>query len=179
MQHCSCEGNPATEAVQTPWLPFSASADSPALPLVAPTSVPLPSTATLSLENSATRKLKLGDGTCIEFTADEAGPPPAISFADNLPGLNRMWDDRSGNWDGQSALVIKGIPIPIVYWRAVYGRLKSEKSGKAWKVGDWKKLKRSWSEWKVSFLFFFHLISASNIIYSLVDHLAMAPEQRN
>lgn len=77
-----------------------------------------------------------------------------------------MWDDRYGDWDGHSALVIKGYHIPVVYWREVYGRLKSETSGKTWRVGDWRRIKGSWCEWKVGFYFLLSLKIVSNT-YSL------------
>ncbi|KAF8814126.1 hypothetical protein BYT27DRAFT_7082881 [Phlegmacium glaucopus] len=56
-----------------------------------------------------------------------------------------MWDDTSEYWDGHSVLVIKGVPIPIVYWKEVYAR---SKSGGSWKQGHWKRAKGSWCEWK-------------------------------
>ena len=49
----------------------------------------------------------------------------AISFANDLPQLNRMWDDTSEFLDGHLVLVIKGVAIPIVYWKEVYAQLKT------------------------------------------------------
>lgn len=97
-----------------------------------------------------TRTIVLGNETCLEFTEQDVGPPPVISFANDLPRLNRMWDDTSANWDGHSVLVIKGIPIPIIYWKEVYARTKS---GGSWKSGHWKRVKGSWCEWKVSVVY--------------------------
>jgi hypothetical protein len=96
--------------------------------------------------NPKTRTVVLGDGTCVEFTANYVGPAPAILFANDLPQLNRMWDDTSGFWDGHSVLIIKGVPIPIVYWKEVYARSKS--GGLSWKPGHWKRVKGSWCEWE-------------------------------
>ncbi|KDR69977.1 hypothetical protein GALMADRAFT_271748 [Galerina marginata CBS 339.88] len=93
----------------------------------------------------ATRTITLGNGTCLEFAASDVGPAPAISFANDLPQLNRMWDDTSKHWGGHSALIIKGCHIPIVYWKAVYAR---SKSAGCWKPGQWKRAKGSWSAWK-------------------------------
>lgn len=85
----------------------------------------------------------------LSFHADDVRPPPAISFADNLRLLNEMWDDTPGHWGGHSVLKIKGVPIPIVYWREVYARSKSG----GLKPNQWKQLKGSWFEWKVSISF--------------------------
>ncbi|KAF8802225.1 hypothetical protein BYT27DRAFT_7261332 [Phlegmacium glaucopus] len=89
-----------------------------------PVPVPVPSTGGKLKLRSWT--IILGDGTRhVEFTADNVGPPPAISFANDLPQLNRMWDDTSEYWDGHSVLVIKGVPHR-----------------------HWKRAKGSWCEWK-------------------------------
>ena len=64
--------------------------------------------------------------------------PLAVSFAEDLPLLNQMWDDTPPHWQGNSALIIRGVPIPIVYWKRVYSRLH----------GEWRGLKSNWSLWK-------------------------------
>jgi hypothetical protein len=101
------------------------------------------------------RTLKLGNSTIISFTPDDVPLPPAPTFAHDLPRLNRMWDDTSTYWDGQSALRIKGIPIAIIHWPIVYA---SSKVDGPWKSGHWNVLKSHHSEWKVRrtpfFLFF-------------------------
>ncbi|KAF8812058.1 hypothetical protein BYT27DRAFT_7088197 [Phlegmacium glaucopus] len=56
-----------------------------------------------------------------------------------------MWDDTSTNWDGQSALHIKDVPIAIVYWPFVYA---SSKVDGPWKSRQWNVLKSRHSEWK-------------------------------
>jgi hypothetical protein len=119
---------------------------------------PVPSPSPIPHQNMAppssvpsplkTRTISLGDGTRVEFTANDIGPAPAISFANDLPRLNRMWDDTSEFWDGHSVLVIKGVPIPIVYWKEVYARSKA--GGLSWKPRHWKRVKGSWCEWEVS-----------------------------
>jgi len=93
-----------------------------------------------------TRSITFANGTWLEFHADDVRPPPAVSFADDLRLLNEMWDDTPGHWGGHSALNIKGVPIPIVYWKEVYARSKSG----GWKPNQWKQVKGSWFEWKVS-----------------------------
>jgi hypothetical protein len=92
------------------------------------------------------RTLKLGNNTIISFTPDDVPLPPAPTFAHDLPRLNRMWDDTSTYWDGQSALRIKGIPIAIIYWPIIYA---SSKVDGPWKSGHWNILKSRHSEWKV------------------------------
>jgi hypothetical protein len=86
------------------------------------------------------RSLTLGNGVVLQFTEEDIPTPPAISFAENLTLLNQMWDDTPPHWQGHSALIIRGIPIPIVYWRKIYSRLH----------GEWKGLKSNWSLWKAS-----------------------------
>jgi hypothetical protein len=116
---------------------------------------PVPTSADLSSpsrssnsKQKTTRSITFANGTWLEFHADDVRPPPAISFADNLRLLNEMWDDTPGHWGGRSVLNIKGVPIPIVYWKEVYARSKSG----GWKPRQWKQVKGSWFEWKVSII---------------------------
>ncbi|KAF8812084.1 hypothetical protein BYT27DRAFT_7133573 [Phlegmacium glaucopus] len=95
--------------------------------------------------SEACRTLTLGNSTTLTFTPDDVPFPPAPTFADDLPRLNRMWDDTSTNWDGQSALHIKDVPIAIVYWPFVYA---SSKVDGPWKSRQWNVLKSRHSEWK-------------------------------
>lgn len=136
----------------TPSTPLNVSSNSSVPPPSSPSplqpSKPLPSTTTPQ-QKQKTRTITLAGGLRVEFTANDIGLAPLISFADDLPKLNRMWDDISPYWDGRSALLIKGLPIPIVYWKSVYGRTKS--GGLPLKADEWRGLKGRWSEWKVSF----------------------------
>ena len=105
-----------------------------------------PSPSSISNSKQAmTRSITFANGKWLEFRADDVRPPPAITFADDLRLLNEMWDDTPGHWGGHSALNIKGVPIPIVYWKEVYARSKSG----GWKPNQWKQVKGSWFEWKV------------------------------
>jgi len=104
------------------------------------------SQATTTISSPEARTIKLGNGTTLTFTPDDVPFPPAPTFADDLPRLNRMWDDMSTDWDGQSALHIRDIPIAIVYWPAVYA---SSKVDGPWKSRQWNVLKSRHSEWKV------------------------------
>jgi len=88
------------------------------------------------------RVLTFGNGGgVLEFMEGDIPTPPVILFAENLALLNQMWDDAPSHWQGNSVLVICGVPIPIVYWKNIYSRLH----------GEWKGLKSNWSLWKASF----------------------------
>lgn len=153
----SAHGNPFPHFFTPHPLPFvphsypfePAALQRQAMPTVRPHSTPptapFAPSPTAPSDAKPTRTIVLGHGQCVEFTAHDVGPPPAVSFANDLPQLNRMWDDTSKHWDGHSVLTIKGTPIPIVYWKEVYARSKSG----VWKPGHWKQVKGRWSEWKV------------------------------
>ena len=106
-----------------------------------------------------TRSITLGNGTVVSFTADDVPPPPAISFAsrEDIFLLNRMWDDTSAFWGGSSVLEIKGVPIPIVYWKAVYSQRMKGRNGKGdptWKPRQWKAVKGHYFNWRVRVILF-------------------------
>jgi hypothetical protein len=134
-----------------------------------------------------TRSITFADGSWLEFHADDVRPPPAISFADDLRLLNAMWDDTPGQWGGHSALNIKGVPVPIVYWKDVYARSKSG----GWKPSQWKQVKGSWFEWKVivkrwrqgsedDFWREFSTASGKRLTYTaIVDRLAQARKEND
>ncbi|KAF8907238.1 hypothetical protein CPB84DRAFT_1843947 [Gymnopilus junonius] len=92
-----------------------------------------------------TRTLTLGNGRKLVFTADDIPSPPAVSFAHDIPTLNKMWDDTSEHWDNNSQLWIKGIPIPIIYWKDIY----TSKPNVNWKPRQWKGIKGKCFNWKV------------------------------
>ena len=89
-----------------------------------------------------------GDGTELMFTEADVGSPPLTGFADDVAGLNRMWDDTTPNWGGTSVLEIKGHTMPIVYWKDVY---MNSNRGSPWKLCQWQGMKSKWFNWKVSF----------------------------
>ncbi|KJA28489.1 hypothetical protein HYPSUDRAFT_155771 [Hypholoma sublateritium FD-334 SS-4] len=100
-----------------------------------------------------TRSVTLGNGTIVSFTADDVPPPPAISFAsrEDISLLNRMWDDTSPFWGGLSVLEIKGVPIPIIYWKAVYSQRMKGRNGRGdptWKPRQWKAVKGHYFNWR-------------------------------
>lgn len=100
-----------------------------------------------SVDAVITRTLVLGDMTRITFTAADVKAPPIISFAHDIAGLNRMWDDTSSNWDNVSPLVICGCPIALVYWRNVYK--SSRGKNEHWKPGQWRGTKDKWFKWRI------------------------------
>ena len=114
------------------------------------TSVPQISTFPATSSSAPTRTIILGDGTELTFTEADVGSPPLTGFADDVAGLNRMWDDTTPNWGGTSVLEIKGHPIPIVYWKDVY---MNSNRGFPWKPRQWHGMKSKWFNWKVSFFF--------------------------
>lgn len=89
------------------------------------------------------RLLVLGNGTALQISGDSIPDPPAVSFADDIPRLNSMWDDTTPHWCGRSPLVVGGHPIPVSYWPELY---------KYGKKDQWKGTKTKWFEWKVCFL---------------------------
>ncbi|KAG2117436.1 hypothetical protein BD769DRAFT_1362816 [Suillus cothurnatus] len=66
------------------------------------------------------RHLKLGDGTKVSFVVSDVPDPVTVTFKQDIPRLNAMWDDTSPYWREESVLTIEGCPIPIVYWPHVY-----------------------------------------------------------
>ncbi len=105
-----------------------------------PTSSPLP-----------LRSLVLANGTRVEFTAADVPPPPSMSFAHDIPLLNSMWDDASSHWGNYSVLNIRGVYIPIIYWKKVYSRCPNG-GGAAWKPKQWQSIKNNYSKWQVRFV---------------------------
>jgi hypothetical protein len=87
------------------------------------------------------RHLKLGDGTKVSFVVSDVPDPVTVTFKQDIPRLNAMWDDTSPYWREESVLTIEGCPIPIVYWPHVYHYGK---------YGQWQGTKSQWSGWRVS-----------------------------
>jgi hypothetical protein len=88
-----------------------------------------------------TRALELGNGVTIRFTEADVPNPPALTFANDISRLNCVWDDTSEFWDAtQAPFAVKGEPIALVHWQALYSR---------WKGKQWDGLKKPYSNWKV------------------------------
>lgn len=113
------------------------------------TSFPLPGPGAPSY-HLQTRSITLAGGVRLTFNENEVPTAPSIMFArhleKDLPLLNAMWDDHTEHWAGTSFLDIKGHPIPLVYWKEIY----TAKQGNSWKLGQWKRIKGNYFDWKVS-----------------------------
>ena len=108
-----------------------------------------PSEDTLSGLPPTCRRLCLGNGTILNFTKDEVGDPPAVSFANNISCLIQTWDDTLDDWNpNKCVLHIQGQPIALVYWRDVYIYGKK---------GQWKGIQNRWTDWQVCVFFFYQL----------------------
>ncbi|KAF9056886.1 hypothetical protein BDP27DRAFT_1454275 [Rhodocollybia butyracea] len=65
-----------------------------------------------------------------------------LSFANDIPRLDRIWDDEGANWNAEECRKIssiKGIAVALRYWREIYSNKKDKR---------WKGIKASWTEWK-------------------------------
>jgi len=140
-------------------IPMTATPPLPSEQITAPNGLPIqlhPATPSVSeISTSAatsssvpTRTIILGDGTELTFMEADVGSPPLTGFADDVAGLNKMWDDTTPNWGGMLVLEIKGHPIPIIYWKDVY---INSNCGSPWKPRQWHGMKSKWFNWKVSF----------------------------
>jgi hypothetical protein len=99
---------------------------------------------TLSGPPLTCRQLCLGNGTVLNFTKEEVGDPPAISFANNILCLIQTWDDTSDDWNpNKCVLHIQRQPIALIYWRDVYIYGKK---------GQWKGIQNRWTDWQVCVL---------------------------
>jgi hypothetical protein len=100
---------------------------------------------TLSGLTPTCHQLCLGNGTILNFTKEEVGDPPAISFANDIPCLIQIWDDTLDEWNPHKCVLhIQGHPIALVYWRDVYIYGKK---------GQWKGIQNRWTDWQVCILF--------------------------
>ena len=86
------------------------------------------------------RVLKLGDGTLLHLADGDIPDPPAVSFVDDIPRLNGMWDDRTEHWQGRSVITIQGHPIAIEYWPLLY---------RYGRDNQWKGTKSKWTDYRV------------------------------
>jgi len=84
--------------------------------------------------------LKLGNGTLLHLADDEIPDPPAVSFVNDIPRLNAMWDDHTEHWEGKSVFTIQGHPIAIEHWPLLY-RYGRER--------QWQGTKSRWSDYWV------------------------------
>lgn len=106
------------------------------------------------------RPLILDDGRQLSITESDVPDPPVVSFAENIPQLNRMWDNTSCHWQNKSPLVIQGVPIPIKHWPEIY---------RYWKEGQWQGTKGKWWEWKVSSICLFSALRAKFLLQIVIE----------
>ncbi|KAJ3781277.1 hypothetical protein GGU10DRAFT_277862 [Lentinula aff. detonsa] len=71
--------------------------------------------------NGMVYKLTIGRGQVIQYRYSDVREPRQISFATNIPRLDRVWDDDCSNWDpvdcGKNLLEINGTAIAVRYWQ--------------------------------------------------------------
>ncbi|KAF9072470.1 hypothetical protein BDP27DRAFT_1320516 [Rhodocollybia butyracea] len=95
-----------------------------------------------SCESIRTYAVMLAGTQALTFTYNDIPDPRQISFADDIPRLDRVWDDERANWDASECsklLVIKGTPVALRYWPDVYRNKNDQR---------WKGIKATWTEWK-------------------------------
>ncbi|KAG2062643.1 hypothetical protein BDR04DRAFT_1123806, partial [Suillus decipiens] len=95
----------------------------------------------LAVEQGSSNKLRvlnLRDGTILQLADDNIPDPPAVSFANDIPHLNVMWDDCSMHWLNESVFAIQGHHIAIKYWPSLYHYGYNQ---------QWKGTKHKWSGW--------------------------------
>ena len=83
----------------------------------------------------------LGNGTELKLPLTEIPDPPVVSFVDNIPWLNHMWDNTLIHWQEDSQLHIQGQAIALSHWPVLYKYLGAP---------TWKGIKGKFFEWKVS-----------------------------
>ncbi|KAG1887735.1 hypothetical protein F4604DRAFT_1916555 [Suillus subluteus] len=94
---------------------------------------------TIAQANDELHHIKLGDGSTVSFVVNNTPDPVAVTFIQDIPRLNAMWDDTSSHWGGESVLTIEGHPIPIKYWPEVYHYGKT---------CQWEGTKSCWTDWR-------------------------------
>ncbi|KAK0496988.1 hypothetical protein EDD18DRAFT_1352840 [Armillaria luteobubalina] len=87
--------------------------------------------------------LQLGGGRGeLYFTDADVPVAPLYWSAKNIDHFAKMWDDDSCCWaPGHDALHIKGIPIPVKLFPAVY------RGGSGTVKAQWARIKNQWSLW--------------------------------
>ncbi|KAF8209788.1 hypothetical protein K438DRAFT_1665923 [Mycena galopus ATCC 62051] len=111
---------PAPDAVDSPMVSVSPDADGHETPSI--------------------RTLRLAGSKFVTFGESDIPDPPAVSYAKNFEDLLGVWNDKFPQWTGTSPLMIKNIPIPLVYYPLVY---------KYWKGTQWHGVKKVWFQWKI------------------------------
>ncbi len=104
---------------------------SPAMP-----SLPTEVTDSLNSRESDNMKTVFLDDLAVTFDPAKVPSIPAISFADDIPGLAK-------NWHSSNLLVLGGHGIPIKHWDKIYkARFNIKKNA-------WKSFRSTYSNWQV------------------------------
>lgn len=97
--------------------------------------------------NDMTYTITIGNGERVTFKYVDILDPPQLTFATNIPRLDRVWDDERPNWDADDCAkisVLRGVTVALRYWPDVF-KFKDDKR--------WLAAKTNWTEWKVCCLF--------------------------
>lgn len=92
---------------------------------------------------SWTKTLHLACGI-LHFKPSDIPPIPVDFFERNVAVLDRMWDDRSPQWNASSPLILSGdlngvptqLPIAVIYWPKLYQKDQTSRwrsSGQTWR----------------------------------------------
>lgn len=130
------------------------------------TSGSLPTPEDNSDGETRTRTLQMAGTKSVTFCESDIPDPPAVSYAKSVEDLLDVWSDQSPRWSGTSPLRINEVPIPLVYWPDVY---------KYWKGSQWKGVKKTWFDWKVSILYDATSLNNANYIQILVGAMSRMP----
>ena len=83
--------------------------------------------------------LKLRDISMTILDADIPEPPP-LRCNGRIEDIAAIWNDGKATWTRSSPLRIKGVSIPVIYWRELYQHRRTD---------QWSLLKRRWWDYKV------------------------------
>ncbi len=130
----------------------------------------LSSEDTLSGLTPICHQLCLGNGTILNFTKEEVGDPPAISFANDISCLIQTWNDTLNDWNpNKCVLHIQGQPIALIYWRDVYIYGKK---------GQWKGIQNRWTDWQVCVLFIVLTLTLTELGFFILFSFLLAHCQK-
>ena len=80
-------------------------------------------------------------GERLEYGESDNCPPPSLNGLVSSPArLLEVWDDKFSTGRCKSPLVIRGVPVPVKYWRAYYENFKQKR---------WKVMKQTWLSYQV------------------------------
>ncbi|KAJ3563884.1 hypothetical protein NP233_g8651 [Leucocoprinus birnbaumii] len=86
----------------------------------------------------------LSNSKPLTFHTSDVPLIPAVSFADDISHLSRMWDNTAPDWDGDDCIFcINTCAIALKHWPAVF----------KWAPGNrWAGIKKYWNEWQAHLL---------------------------